>query len=173
MNLYFRLIGFIIKAIFNKKHKDILDEIITPMRVLPNDLDINMHMNNGRYLTVMDFGRFDYIIYTGMLGLCIKNKWTPILGSAYIQYKKPLILWQKYNIITKIECWDDKWFVMSQLFEYNGTIMAIAYVRGLFRGKNGNIKPSQLFKTLHPDAEMPQSPVPAKEIQTWLTQHTT
>lgn len=169
MNLYFRLFIFIIKAIFTKKRVDILDEIITPMRVLPNDLDINMHMNNGRYLTVMDFGRFDYLIYTGMLGLCLKRKWSPILGSAYIQYKKPLLLWQKYTIVTKVECWDDKWFVMSQHFKYNGNTMAIAYVRGLFRGKKGNIKPPQLFKALHPELEMVQSPTPSIEVQTWLS----
>ena len=171
MNLYFRLITFIIKAIFNKKHIGLLDEVKTPMRVLPNDLDINRHMNNGRYLTVMDFGRFDYIIYTGILRLCIKYKWSPILGSAYIQYKKPLALWQKYNIITKVECWDDKWFVMSQRFESNGNTMAIAYVRGLFRGKSGNIKPHHLFNTLFPNTTIPQSPIPSKEIQTWLNQH--
>ena len=29
------------------------------MRVWPNDLDTNAHMNNGRYLTLMDLGRFD------------------------------------------------------------------------------------------------------------------
>ena len=27
--------------------------------VWPNDLDMNRHMNNGRYLTLMDLGRFD------------------------------------------------------------------------------------------------------------------
>ncbi len=171
MNLYFRLLIFIIKAIFNKKRVDILDEIITPMRVLPNDLDINMHMNNGRYLTVMDFGRFDYLIYTGLLSICTKHKWMAILGSAYIQYRRPLLLWQKYNIITKVECWDDKWFVISQRFEYNGSTMAIAYVRGLFRGKKGNVKPHHVFATLHPNTELPTSPTPSAKIQQWLEQH--
>ena len=32
------------------------------MRVLPNDLDLLWHMNNGRYLSLMDQGRVDLMV---------------------------------------------------------------------------------------------------------------
>ncbi|MDC0434241.1 thioesterase family protein [bacterium] len=39
--------------------------------VLPNDLDLTMHMNNGRYLTICDFNRVDLFVRSG-LGLGTK-----------------------------------------------------------------------------------------------------
>jgi acyl-CoA thioesterase FadM len=36
------------------------------LRVLPNDIDINLHMNNGRYLTICDLTRVDMFIRTGL-----------------------------------------------------------------------------------------------------------
>ena len=44
------------------------------MRVWPNDLDTNAHMNNGRYLTLMDLGRFDLMTQCGLVGTVLKKK---------------------------------------------------------------------------------------------------
>jgi hypothetical protein len=38
----------------------VLDECRVALRVWPNDLDSNLHMNNSRYLLAMDLGRWDY-----------------------------------------------------------------------------------------------------------------
>lgn len=170
MNLYFRLLFFIIKAFFTKKRIGVLEEVVTTLRVLPNDLDINRHMNNGRYLTVMDFGRLDYLAYTGILRLCIKNKWMPVLGAAQIRYKKSLCLWQKYDIVTQLEYWDDKWFVMSQNFRANGKIVATAMVKGLLRNKKGHISPPEIFARLNPGDILPPQPALKPEVQRWLNQ---
>jgi acyl-CoA thioesterase FadM len=35
-------------------------------RVLPNDIDINGHMNNGRYLTMLDLRIVEYFIRVGL-----------------------------------------------------------------------------------------------------------
>ena len=56
MNLYFRLLMLLIKLI-RKPRLGLLDTSVLILRVLPNDLDMNMHMNNGRYLSIMDLGR--------------------------------------------------------------------------------------------------------------------
>ena len=34
--------------------------------VWPNDLDVNVHMNNGRFLSIMDLGRFDLSFRTDL-----------------------------------------------------------------------------------------------------------
>ena len=36
-------------------------------RVLPTDLDVNLHMNNGRFLQIMDLARIDWLLRTGIL----------------------------------------------------------------------------------------------------------
>jgi hypothetical protein len=44
MNLYFRLMWTIIRSIFRPKI-DFSDEIVLKLRIFPNDLDINRHLN--------------------------------------------------------------------------------------------------------------------------------
>ena len=36
------------------------------LTTLPTDLDILRHMNNGRYLSLFDLGRWDLLIRTGL-----------------------------------------------------------------------------------------------------------
>jgi hypothetical protein len=38
----------------------------TPMRDWPNDLDVLMHTNNGRYCSAMDLGRVDLVVRAGL-----------------------------------------------------------------------------------------------------------
>ena len=37
----------------------IWDTASLPLKVLPTDIDIAMHVNNGMYFSLMDLGRFD------------------------------------------------------------------------------------------------------------------
>ena len=38
-----------------------LEEATIGLRVWPNDLDLNMHVNSGRYLSFMDIGRVEIL----------------------------------------------------------------------------------------------------------------
>lgn len=63
MNLLFRFIGLLL---FSKARGPLkgLDECVTPFLVMPMDLDVLMHMNNGKYFSLMDLGRVDLMIRT-------------------------------------------------------------------------------------------------------------
>ncbi len=69
------------------------------LRVLPKDLDINLHMNNGRYLTLCDLTRVDMFMRSGLAKTMIKEKWRPIIAEHTMTYKKPLKLFQKYDLV--------------------------------------------------------------------------
>ena len=56
MNLIFRLLRILVWGLVGPR-LDPLGRSIVSFRVWPNDLDINIHMNNGRYLTIMDIVR--------------------------------------------------------------------------------------------------------------------
>ena len=62
MNLYFRLILVLIAGLLSKTRTSIMEIHALWFTVLPNDLDTNLHMNNGRYLTIMDLGRTDALV---------------------------------------------------------------------------------------------------------------
>lgn len=122
-------------------------ESVLNMRVLPNDLDFNLHMNNGRYLTLMDLGRIDLVVRGGLLPHIRANKWFPVLGSCTIRFRRPLDAFQKYKLRTRLAGWDEKWLYMVQSFELpDGRIAALALVRGLFNSPQGTIPPADMLK---------------------------
>lgn len=137
---------------------DVLDESLLPLRVLPNDLDINLHINNGRYLSLMDLGRIDLMTRTGLTALIIRNRWTPLVGAAALRFIRPLSLFARYTLNTRILAWDEKWFYLEQRFLYRGEAVAIAHVKGLIRGRQGNIAPHTLLTALGLERYSPPLP---------------
>jgi acyl-CoA thioesterase FadM len=140
MNLYLRLFYMFIVSFFKPKVKGALEETSLEFCVLPNDLDLNGHMNNGRYLTIMDIGRMDFVLRFGMAGYVIKNGYIPVLSSASMRYRLPLLPFQKYSLTTRIVCWDDKWAFMEHRFiirggRKHGAVAAIGLVKGGFYNK--------------------------------------
>lgn len=81
MNLYLRLLWTLLRT-RRLPRIDVRDELERTFRVLPNDLDINRHMNNGRYLTMIDLMVIEYFARTGFLNVLLKNKWRPVVGGS-------------------------------------------------------------------------------------------
>ena len=53
MTMLFRALWILLTARW-RGSLDLLGESVLSFRVMPGDLDVNLHMNNGRYLTLMD-----------------------------------------------------------------------------------------------------------------------
>lgn len=139
MNLLLRSLGTLLTALLLRPRLRPLDESVVAFRVWPNDLDVNLHMNNGRYLTLMDLGRLDLIVRIGVLGTLRRRRWSPVIGSLKIRYRRSLLPFQRYTIRTRLLCWDDRWFFLEQRFERRGELVSIALVKGLFLGPEGRV----------------------------------
>jgi len=133
-------------------------EDVLRMRVGLQDIDFNLHLNNARYLSFMDYGRVHLMAATGILTPMLLEKWTPLVGSVSITYRRSLDLFQPFTLSTRVLCWDEKWFYMEQVFRSEQNLAAIAWVKGLFRAKHGNIAPQHIVDTIAPDTISP--PVP-------------
>lgn len=68
------------------------------LRVLPNDLDVNGHMNNGRYLTVIDLMLVEYFVRTGFARAMLQRGWRPMAGGSFITYRRGLKPLQTYTL---------------------------------------------------------------------------
>lgn len=159
MNLYLRLIRVLLAARFGSRLNLVSDMSTIEFRVLPNDLDMNLHMNNGRYFTIMDLGRMDLIARSGVLSACWRLKWMPVLGAAKMNFLKPLNPFQKFTLRTRLVGWDEKWFYIEQSFlNDQGKIAATATVKGLFRSPRGNVPTAMIFEEI--DAEAPGTLIP-------------
>lgn len=148
MNLIFRMLSLLIKSFFKpglpiKKPKNSLQ-----LRVLPNDIDINFHMNNGRYLTICDLTRVDMFIRTGLAKIMIKEKWMPVISEQTIKYKKALKMFQKYTVKMEVISWDKKSFKMLHTFHAGGRVVAEGSSNGVIISKSGVIPPEQVMDTL-------------------------
>ncbi len=154
VNLFLRLIWIVIAA-FRKPGVGILDETRIRLRVLPNDLDTNIHMNNGRYLTVMDLGRTDLTIRSGLWRAMRDNRWAPVVGGARMTYRRPLDAFQRYDLTTRVIGWDDKWVYMEQRFEVAGHIHARGLVKALFLNGRRRVPSAELVAALGHDGASP------------------
>ena len=165
MVVFFRLFWAIIRARFKPKI-DVLDESAVTMRVWPNDLDLNVHMNSGRYVSMMDIGRVEILARMRLLRKAFALGWRPIAGATTIRYRRSLLPFERFTVRTRILCWDEKWFYFRHVIERRGEVAAVAYVRGLIRGREGNVAPAQLL-ALAGKADLPSPPVP-DDLARWL-----
>ncbi|HUK56297.1 MAG TPA: thioesterase family protein [Nitrospiria bacterium] len=157
MNLYLRLLAVLTGAFFGRRLGP-MEESVLHFRVWPTDLDLNGHMNNGRYLTLMDLGRVDLMIRTGLGRVAFKRRWTPLVGSAVIRFRQSLDPFQRYQVKSRILCWDDKWFFIEQRFTRPGGLIAVGLVKGLLRGRHGNIPTAEVLRAVGVEAVSPEMP---------------
>ncbi|KUF07037.1 4-hydroxybenzoyl-CoA thioesterase [Leucobacter sp. G161] len=85
-------------------------------RVWPTDLDILRHMNNGKYLSLMDVGRYDLMQRNGVLALFKEQGWYPVVVNQTISYRKSLNPWMKFTMESRILGIDDQAVYMEQRF---------------------------------------------------------
>jgi acyl-CoA thioesterase FadM len=139
-------------------------KITTKLTILPNDLDWNRHLNNGRYLTLMDIGRYDLVIRCGMGPLMRREKWWPVIASATIRFRRELKAFQKVDLTTQIIYWDDKWFYFEHTLVHDGSVYARAMVKGLFKSKTGNVPLVDVMKAMGVERTVPVKP---PQISAW------
>jgi acyl-CoA thioesterase FadM len=155
LNLIFRLLLVIFQA-RRASPLGVLDQSVVSFRVLPNDLDIFMHMNNGRYLTLMDLGRVDMMVRGGFFKEAQKRGWFPVVGTSTIEYKRSLELFDRYELKTRLLGWDDRWFYIEQLFVKDDRVAASATIKAMMRSKTGIVTPQEALEVIGYSEESPQ-----------------
>jgi len=165
MSYLLRLSHVIVRALPNQSGHGLLDTFTLPMRVWPSDLDVNLHMNNGRYLTLMDLGRADLIVRSGLGPAFLRNRWKPTLGGASIRFRKSLRPFQSFTLTTRMVCWDEKWLYLEQKFEAAENVYAAATVKGLFVGPRGPVPTAEVLEAT--GLGLDSSPPMPESIRRW------
>ena len=172
MNLWLRLIWLFLTA-RNRARLNLPGDISRlNFRVWLHDLDLSLHMNNGRYLTLMDLGRLDILIGSGLWRALVKNAWTPIASAITIRYRRELRPFQKFQLETRLVTWDTTLVVMEQTFVIvggprDGQVAARALFKGgLYDRKARAFVPvAQLMETIGVSV---QSPAPSDDVAAFL-----
>jgi acyl-CoA thioesterase FadM len=126
----------------------LLDSTSVRLRVWPNDLDFNAHVNNGRYLTLADMGRVHWFLRTGVLATARKHNAFPIVGDAMAKFRRDLRLFEKVEIRTRLLGWDHKWGFLEHRFVRMDRVLGVVAIRGVFKGAGGNLDPQEVLSDM-------------------------
>jgi acyl-CoA thioesterase FadM len=136
----------------------VLDEDCLRLRVWPNDIDLNLHMNNARYLNWMDYGRVHLLARMGMLDHIVRGRWTPLLGAAWMTYRRSLALFESFTLSSRMVCWDERWFYFEQTFSGGDGLAAVGWVKAVLRNPEGNLTPQKVLERIEPGIASPPIP---------------
>jgi len=157
VNLYLRLLKLLLLLPWVRR-RALLDSGRVAFRVWPNDCDLNLHLNNGRYLTFMDLGRVHLITQIGLLGVLWQRHWAPVLSAAEINFIRPIQPFQKFELATRLLTWDEKYFYIEQRFVAGGRLCAVALVKGLFLHQRERVEMHAVLAALRLDSVAPDMP---------------
>ena len=158
MKYIFRLLWLVLTQ-SRRPRCDLAGPCATHFRVLPNDLDIFMHVNNGVYLTIADLARTDLLLRSDAFHRIRKNGWYPVVASETIRFRKSLKLWQRFSITTHVVAWTEKSFFLEQTFNRGDTFIARAVIDVRFLSRRGGgVTSAEFLEFLGNDSVSP--PVP-------------
>lgn len=145
MNLYFRLfllrLRVRLRPTTGGRRPSLWDEARTPFRVTLTDLDPLRHVNNGKYLSMLDLGRLDLMLRSGFWGAIAERGWYPVVSAQTITYKRSLTLGQRFELVTRVLGVDDRAVYLEQTFVRRGAVVARAVVQARFLRRSGGTVP--------------------------------
>lgn len=139
---YFRLAKLLLRSRFRRPLQfDELGEL--PMRVWPGDLDAYPEQNNGRHLTLMDLGRYDFAVRCGLYSAVRRRKWAFMIAGSSARFRHRLRPFQRYTLCSKPLGHDGRFFYFHQFTVSGGfgdrprMTHSSALIRGALVGSNG------------------------------------
>lgn len=162
MNLWLRILWYLAVARFRPRLSLPGDVSRLAFRVWPLDLDTSLHMNNGRYLTLMDLGRLDIMVGSGLWRAVLRHGWTPIASAIKIRFRRELRPFQRFRLETRLVAWDKASVIMEQTFVIaggprDGQIAATALFKGGIydRAERRFVETARLMAEIGVDARSP------------------
>jgi acyl-CoA thioesterase FadM len=164
VNLYLRLLFTLLRALRAPRIGP-GETVELRLRVWPTDLDLNGHMNNGRYLTVVDLGLATAFIRSGFARLCLRKGWRPMGGGSVVYFRRALTVFQAYTLRFTIIAWDEFWSYARFEFVREGQLCATGFVKGAAHGRGGLVRNADIYPALGYDGTSPPFP---EDLQAWL-----
>lgn len=164
MHAFFRLLLLLATA-RKRPSLSMFETSSVPMRALLTDIDVAGHLNNGMYFSLFDLGRFDLMVRAGVWAEMKKNKWTPVVQSETITFRKSVVLNQKFTQETRILGMDEKCIYFEQRMVAGGEIYAQATIATRLLSKNGPVPNEEILARM--GLQRPDNMVLPEWVQRW------
>ena len=159
---WLRLIGVGSSAL-KQPRIGLFDTTRVKLRVWPDDIDGNLHVNNGRYLTLADLGSITWFLRSGVLSQARRFRAIPLVADSIAKFRRDLKLMQAFTIETRLLGWERRCIFLQHRFLVDEYVSALVAVRCVFKSGRRTIYPSELLGGL---STRTQSPV----LPAWLSQ---
>jgi acyl-CoA thioesterase FadM len=165
MNLYLRLLRSLLRGLVAPRISP-FEAAESYFRVWINDIDVFGHMNNGRYMQIMDAARVEWMVRCGVAGAMWRNRWSAIVGGGMMRYRHSLHVVQRYCVRTRLLFWDTRWFYLEHTFiDSNERVVAAGIARAALRHSAGWVDTQRVVAEVAPQATVLTEPA---FLRDWL-----
>jgi acyl-CoA thioesterase FadM len=112
----------VLKIWFRRKGHDPCQPLEVSFRVLPSDLDVNIHLTDSRYAAFMDLVRMQYLIRTNLWANVREAGSMAVIGTAYTRFRRELKPFDKFTVKIQLVYMSPKWFYFDYKFLKNGFV---------------------------------------------------
>ncbi|MCG8312439.1 MAG: acyl-CoA thioesterase [Pseudomonadales bacterium] len=151
----FMLLIFVLRV---RPTKDMYTPVDRQFRVKPWDLDLNIHLNNAKYLKYLDKGRIEHILRSRPVRKLMSRQYKLIVANTEISYIRSLLPFQKITVSSRVTGWDHKYVYYEQTFTSHGQLYATAIVRLALRKGEKGASPLEVLDQLFQIKESPELP---------------
>ncbi|KAG9238184.1 hypothetical protein BJ875DRAFT_480639 [Amylocarpus encephaloides] len=109
--------------------------LITSTRCSILELDYVLHKSNSTYFTDLDVSRVHLLLALFKNGMAKlqkeensngNNKMVmPVLGGASASFRRAIPPFRKYDVVTRVLCWDEKWIYIVSWFVTTGSLGSV------------------------------------------------
>ena len=143
---WIKLLSALGKAKFRTKLKGSETSTLN-FRVWITDIDVSV-MNHAAIMTVFEMGRADFMVRTNFFKIATKNKWFFPNQAINVQFYRPLKMFQKAKVYTRMSFVDETYFYIEQKIMRNGKPIASCFANGLAKKGRVTIPTSEIIKAL-------------------------
>ncbi|MBI5373772.1 MAG: acyl-CoA thioesterase [Sphingobacteriales bacterium] len=144
---WLRLLLALLFAKFRVK-LDISETSFKSFRVWLTDIDASI-MNHAAILTVFESGRIDFMVRTGFFTIARKRKWYFPSSSISVQFFRPLKVFQKAVVLTRIFHVTDYFIYTEQKIIKDGKDIALCIVKSKVKSGKENIGTQEITNLLN------------------------
>jgi acyl-CoA thioesterase FadM len=150
-------------AMYSAKFRKMIrasETTVVNFRVWITDIDVTV-MNHAAMMTVFEMGRIDYMVRTGFFKVATQNKWYFPNQAITVQFYRPLKMFQKAEVYTRMSFVDEKLFYVEQKIMRNGKPIAACFANGMAKNGRETVPTNDIIKALGVDpTEVPDEPHP-------------
>ena len=137
------------------------DESRIRLRVSLGDVDFYPELNNGRHLTMTDFGRMDLAIRTGLLRTLVRRRWGLTVAGSSLRLRHRIPLWARFELTSQVVGRDRLWFYLHHTTVHRGRTCSAALVKAGVSSRDGLVPVDRVLQAV--GATLPEG------VPDWVT----